>query len=111
MLPLLVGDEADQASNQFIVLDPVERHKVNVTTKLEPEQVTSLNQLKKDFKHIFKVKKPSWAYSKGWPWTAQSIARARHALPFMTLPCGWATPETDIRPFQGWPASRAGGLP
>jgi hypothetical protein len=27
-----------------------------------------------------------WAYGKGWPWTPYSFTRARHALPFYTLP-------------------------
>jgi hypothetical protein len=32
------------------------------------------------------------------------------ALPDPSMPCGWATPVTVLRPFQGWPARRAGGL-
>jgi hypothetical protein len=31
-------------------------------------------------------------------------------MPYPSTPCGRATPETAIRPFQGWPARRAGGL-
>jgi hypothetical protein len=34
------------------------------------------------------------AYDKRWPWT----------------PCGRATPEPTLWPFQGWPVRRAGGL-
>jgi hypothetical protein len=42
-----------------------------------------------------------WAYGKGWHGTPQSIAKARHALPFYALLA--ATPETAFRPVQGWP--------
>jgi hypothetical protein len=52
-----------------------------------------------------------WAYGKGWPWTPQSFTRARYARPFTCpSPCGRTTPEMALRPFQGWPARRAGGL-
>jgi hypothetical protein len=30
--------------------------------------------------------------------------------PFSFMACGRATSETDVKPFQGWPASRAGSL-
>jgi hypothetical protein len=32
------------------------------------------------------------------------------AMPNTYTPCRWATPETALCPFQGWPAHRAGGL-
>jgi hypothetical protein len=32
------------------------------------------------------------------------------AMPYRSMPCGQATPETALQPFQGWPAHRAGGL-
>jgi hypothetical protein len=47
------------------------------------------------------------------------IARGGHRLLTVTLgpsmcypsmPCGRATPETTLQPFQEWPAQRAGGL-
>jgi hypothetical protein len=31
-------------------------------------------------------------------------------MPYPFTPCGQATPETAIQPFQGWPARRAGNL-
>jgi hypothetical protein len=31
-------------------------------------------------------------------------------MPNPSTPCGWATPETALQPFQGWPALRAGSL-
>jgi hypothetical protein len=34
----------------------------------------------------------------------------RTAMPFSSTPCGRATPETALEPFQGWPACRASGL-
>jgi hypothetical protein len=47
------------------------------------------------------------------------MARGGHGLPKVLLgpalldpstPCGWATPETALRPFHGWLAFRAGSL-
>jgi hypothetical protein len=32
----------------------------------------------------------------------------RPTMPDPSTPCGRASPETALRPFQGWPASRAG---
>jgi hypothetical protein len=32
------------------------------------------------------------------------------AMPYPSTSCGWTTPETDSRPFRGWPALRAGHL-
>jgi hypothetical protein len=32
------------------------------------------------------------------------------AMPDPSMPCWRATPETALRPFQGWPARRTGGL-
>jgi hypothetical protein len=32
------------------------------------------------------------------------------ALPFLFTLCGRATPEMTLRPYQGWPVCRAGGL-
>jgi hypothetical protein len=32
------------------------------------------------------------------------------AKPDPYTPCGWATPQTALRLFGGWPARRAGGL-
>jgi hypothetical protein len=32
------------------------------------------------------------------------------ALPYPSMPCGRATPETAFQPFRRWPAHRAGGL-
>jgi hypothetical protein len=32
------------------------------------------------------------------------------ALSYPSTPCGWATPETALWPFLGWPACMAGGL-
>jgi hypothetical protein len=31
-------------------------------------------------------------------------------MPYPSTPCRLATPETALRPFQGWPARRVGGL-
>jgi hypothetical protein len=47
------------------------------------------------------------------------MARGGHGLPKVlpgpaminrSMPCGRASPETVLWPFQGWPAQRAGGL-
>jgi hypothetical protein len=47
------------------------------------------------------------------------MARGCHGLPKFSptpamsnpsTPCGRSTPETDLWPFQGWPARKAGGL-
>jgi hypothetical protein len=32
------------------------------------------------------------------------------AMPYPFMPCGLATRETALRPFQGWPAYKAGGI-
>jgi hypothetical protein len=32
------------------------------------------------------------------------------AIPNPSMPCGQATPEATLQPFQGWPTYRAGGL-
>jgi hypothetical protein len=32
------------------------------------------------------------------------------AMPYPSTPCGRATPETALRPIQGWPAYRVGSL-
>jgi hypothetical protein len=32
------------------------------------------------------------------------------AMSYPSMPCGWATPETALRPFQEWRACRAGNL-
>jgi hypothetical protein len=32
------------------------------------------------------------------------------AMPYPSMPCRLATPETDLHPFQEWPAHSAGGL-
>jgi hypothetical protein len=34
----------------------------------------------------------------------------RPAIPYPSTPCGWAIPETAVRPVQGWSAQRLGGL-
>jgi hypothetical protein len=31
-------------------------------------------------------------------------------MPYPSTPCGEATPETALQPFQGWPTHRAGSL-
>jgi hypothetical protein len=36
-----------------------------------------------------------------WPWTPESIAGARHALPFYNLQAD--TPEMALQSFWGWP--------
>jgi hypothetical protein len=28
------------------------------------------------------------------------------AMPNLSMPCGWATPETALQSFQGWPACK-----
>jgi hypothetical protein len=47
------------------------------------------------------------------------MERGGHGLPkvspgpamlYLSMPCGWAIPKTALRPFQGWPAHRTGGL-
>jgi hypothetical protein len=53
------------------------------------------------------------------PWAYMCMAMGGHGLPKVSLgppmpcpstPCGRATPETALRPFQGWPTRRASGL-
>jgi hypothetical protein len=46
----------------------------------------------------------AWAYGMSYPWTPQSIARARHAFSLYAL---WtASLETTLQPFQGWPPTK-----
>jgi hypothetical protein len=61
-----------------------------------------------------------------WPLTGISLGppqartgRGIHGLPKVSpspvkpnpyTPCGQSTPQTALRPFEGWPACRAGGL-
>jgi hypothetical protein len=41
----------------------------------------------------------------------QGVARGHGlAMPYLFTPCGWATPETALWLFWGWPACKAGGL-
>jgi hypothetical protein len=30
-------------------------------------------------------------------------------MPYLCMPCEWATPKTSLRTFEGWPARKAGG--
>jgi hypothetical protein len=52
-------------------------------------------------------------------WSPTEWARGGHGhpkvslgptMPYPSKPCGQATPETALRPFQGWPRCRASGL-
>jgi hypothetical protein len=66
-----------------------------------------------------KLKQPSLSKYFASPSRHGRMARGGHglpkvspvpAMPYPSLPCGWATTETALQPFLAWPTHRAGGL-
>jgi hypothetical protein len=56
---------------------------------------------------LFQVQK-TWTYGK-W-WSGLTKVSFGPAMLYPSTPCGRATPQTALQPFQGWLARRVGGM-